>query len=142
MLTQSSTSSRIYEKKFLRRSILEKMSKKFCLESDILSYVIRAINTIYHDELTGWYVPLQGLIGCPLSVVLVLLVDVVLLDDGFGVRWVFGILILLYVCTLYVIFIYKKKCLQQKFCIKKFSTKIQILKEVSCLFLDVKREFM
>ena len=58
MLTQSSTSSRIYEKKFLRRSIPEKMSKKFCLESDILSYVIRAINTIYHDELTGWYVPL------------------------------------------------------------------------------------
>ena len=29
-------------KKFLSQSILEKMSKKFCLESDILSYMIRA----------------------------------------------------------------------------------------------------
>ena len=39
------TASRNYEKKFLSRSILEKMSKKFCLESDILSYMIRALNS-------------------------------------------------------------------------------------------------
>ena len=40
------TASRNYEKKFLSRSILEKMSKKFCLESDILSYMIRALSEL------------------------------------------------------------------------------------------------
>ena len=51
------TASRNYEKKFLSGSILEKISKKFCLESDILSYMIRANSPKTFGVLkngTGW----------------------------------------------------------------------------------------
>ena len=45
------TASRNYEKKFLSRSILEKMSKTFCLESDFLSYMIRAFVKQLNDRI-------------------------------------------------------------------------------------------
>ena len=58
------TASRKYEKRFLSRSILEKMSKKFCLESDILSSMIRAISAFF--SLCCLYLSLQiSDVRCP-----------------------------------------------------------------------------